>query len=76
MVKISIKHQILATFNIKKFNSDSLYAFKEDHLEIHVLYFAYCWNYSFDLYICGVGREVYTYNYTVKPALVTTSIKQ
>ena len=25
---ISIKHRILATFNIKKINSDSLYAFK------------------------------------------------
>jgi hypothetical protein len=30
---ISIKHRILATFNIKKkFNSDSLYAFNEVHL--------------------------------------------
>jgi hypothetical protein len=29
---ISIKHRILATFNIKKkINSDSLYAFKENH---------------------------------------------
>ena len=26
---ISIKHRILATFNIKKINSDSLYAFKQ-----------------------------------------------
>ena len=41
---ISIKHRILATFNIKKkFNSDSLYAFNEVHLRkewsmvIHVL---------------------------------------
>jgi hypothetical protein len=30
---ISIKHRILATFNInKKFNSDSLYAFKQLHV--------------------------------------------
>ena len=28
---ISIKHRILATFNKKKINSDSLYAFKQTH---------------------------------------------
>ena len=36
---ISIKHRILATFNIKKkkINSDSLYAFKLSHPVIHIL---------------------------------------
>ena len=37
---ISIKHRILATFNIKKkFNSDSLYAFKERLVDtFYILY--------------------------------------
>ena len=35
---ISIKHRILATFNIKKINSDSLYSFKEVDIKKWELY--------------------------------------
>jgi hypothetical protein len=34
---ISIKHRILATFDIKKFNSDSLYAFKPNNKLYYVV---------------------------------------
>ena len=39
---ISIKHRILATFNIKKINSDGLYAFNEHiylNVKLYVLFF-------------------------------------
>ena len=35
---ISIKHRILATFNVKKINSDSMYAFKEVDIKKWELY--------------------------------------
>jgi K+ transporter len=34
LTAISIKYRILATFNIKKINSDSLYAFKVSNMQI------------------------------------------
>ena len=43
---ISIKHQILATFNIKKINSDSLYAFKKCDVD-----FSSTWKYYIFKYL-------------------------
>jgi hypothetical protein len=40
---ISIKHRILATFNKKKINSDSLYAFNNIHQNVKFgFFFAFC----------------------------------